>query len=100
MQYFEAGTSSSPPASIPSIVKFGDPIWIELDGGIGRRKITVRSSASDSAGEIAVDAMGYPGAGVQQIAVPANGVASLGPVLARVIVKVSATAGYVQVSVS
>lgn len=77
MQYFEAGTSSSPPATIPAIVKSGNPIWIELDGGIGRRKITVWSQSIDCTGEIAVDAMGQPGAGVQQIPVVANGTTRL-----------------------
>ncbi|MGY8709532.1 hypothetical protein RAD16_27640 [Bradyrhizobium sp. 18BD] len=99
MQYFESNPyrANGNRPNVPSTVKAGQPIWVELTQG---ERVIARSPASDCAGEIAVDAMGYPGAGVQQITVPANGVASLGPVVDRDIVKVSATAGYIQVSVT
>ena len=98
MQYFESSLTGRR-QDVPKTVKVGDPISIELLQG---ERVTVWSTANDCTGEIAIESMGQA-LSVQQIPVPGNGVKTLGPVpgsAARVIVKVSATAGYVGVSVS
>jgi hypothetical protein len=100
VQYFESSLTGRR-QDVPKTVKVGDPISIELLQG---ERVTVWSTANDCTGEIAVESMGQA-LSVQQIPVPGNGVKTLGPVpgsgsAARVIVKVSATAGYVGVSVS
>ncbi|WP_314960961.1 hypothetical protein [Bradyrhizobium cosmicum] len=99
--YFESNLTGKR-QDVPKIVKVGEPIQIELTSG---ERVTVSSTASDCTGEIAVESMGQALA-VQRVIVPGNGVKTLAvpgynsSTDPRVVVKVSATAGYVQVSVS
>lgn len=97
MQYFESSLSARR-QDIPQTVKAGDSISIELLQG---ERVAVYSRSISDTGELAVDSMGQSFA-AQQIPVPANGQASLGPVpdRGRVIVRVTAKTGSVQVSVS
>lgn len=97
MQYFESSLTRRR-QDVPQTVKAGDSISIELLQG---ERVAVYSGSINDTGELAVDSMGQSFA-AQSIPVPANGKASLGPVpdTGRVIVRVSAKTGYVQVSVS
>ncbi|MCP3409224.1 hypothetical protein [Bradyrhizobium sp. CCGB01] len=103
MQYFESSMSGyrqprSWQVSAGPSFGLGDTVSIELLQG---ERVTVVSPNSSSTGELAVDSMGQSFA-AQQIPVPANGIASLGPVpdKGRVVVRVTAKSGSVQVSVS
>jgi len=100
--YFEASLSGSR-QPIPGTIKAGDSIEIELVSG---ERVTAWSTAADCTGEIAVESMGKA-LPVQRTIITGNSVKTLGPVPGRnsstdprVIVKVSATTGYISVSVS
>ncbi|UFW82846.1 hypothetical protein BjapCC829_22925 [Bradyrhizobium barranii] len=105
MQYFESSLSgyrerrswqvSAGPG--PSF-GFGDSVSIELLQG---ERVQVYSNSINDTGELAVDSMGQSIA-AQSIPVAGNGRALLGPVpdRGRVIVRVTAKTGYINVSVS
>ncbi|MGY3396486.1 hypothetical protein [Bradyrhizobium sp. 1200_D9_N1_1] len=97
MQYFESSLTRRR-QDVPQTVNAGDSVSIELLQG---ERVVVYSRSSNDTGELAVDSMGQSFA-AQQIPVPANGQASLGPVpdKGRVVVRVTAKTGYMQVSVS
>ena len=105
MQYFESSLSgyrerrSWQLSAGPSFgVGLGDTISIELLQG---ERVQVSSNSINDTGELAVDSIGQSFA-AQSIAVPANGKAALGPVpdRGRVVVRVTAKTGSLQVSVS
>ncbi|MET4630465.1 hypothetical protein ABIB83_007517 [Bradyrhizobium sp. I1.8.5] len=103
MQYFESSLSGyratrSWQLSAGPSVGLGDTVSIELLQG---ERVQVYSNSIDGTGELAVDSMGQAFA-AQSIPVPANGRAFLGPVpdRGRVVVRVTAKTGNINVSVS